>query len=55
MHLAMELFASMADIRMTHVPYKSAGPALLDVVAGRVQLLFNTTGIIVPGTYLPIL
>jgi tripartite-type tricarboxylate transporter receptor subunit TctC len=48
MHLAMELFASMADIRMTHIPYKSAGPALLDVVAGRVQLLFNTTGIIVP-------
>ncbi len=48
MHLAMEMFASMAGIRMTHVPYKSAGPALLDVVAGRIQLLFNTTGITVP-------
>ncbi len=48
MHLAMEMFASMAGIRLTHVPYKSAGPALLDVVAGRVQLFFNTTGITVP-------
>ena len=48
MHLAMEMFAGSAGIRMTHVPYKSAGPALLDVVAGRIQLLFNTTGITVP-------
>ena len=48
MHLAMEMFASMAGIRLTHVPYKSAGPALLDTVAGRVQLFFNTTGITVP-------
>ena len=48
MHLAMELFASMAGIQLTHVPYKSAGPALLDVVGGRIQLFFNTTGITVP-------
>jgi len=48
MHLAMEMFASMAGIRLTHIPYKSAGPALLDVAAGRIQIMFNTTGITVP-------
>jgi tripartite-type tricarboxylate transporter receptor subunit TctC len=35
-HLSMELFASMAQIRMVHVPYKGAAPARLDLVAGRV-------------------
>jgi tripartite-type tricarboxylate transporter receptor subunit TctC len=32
----MELFASMANIRMLHVPYKGAAPARLDLIAGRV-------------------
>ena len=36
-HLTMELFASMARIRMVHVPYKGAAPARLDVIAGRVE------------------
>jgi tripartite-type tricarboxylate transporter receptor subunit TctC len=35
-HLTMELFASMANIRMLHVPYKGAAPARLDLIAGRV-------------------
>jgi tripartite-type tricarboxylate transporter receptor subunit TctC len=35
-HLTMELFASMAKIRMLHVPYKGAAPAHLDLRAGRV-------------------
>jgi len=35
-HLTMELFASMAKIRMLHVPYKGATPARLDLTAGRV-------------------
>ena len=40
MHLAAELFSSMAGISMTHVPYKGAGPAIADVVAGHANLLF---------------
>ena len=38
-HLAAELFSSMAGVKMVHVPYKGAGPALVDVMAGHVQLL----------------
>jgi tripartite-type tricarboxylate transporter receptor subunit TctC len=38
-HLAMELFASMAQIRMIHAPYKSGPPALMAVVAGHVSLV----------------
>ena len=41
-HLAGELLTMMTDTRMVHVPYKGGGPALTDVLAGEVQLLFNT-------------
>jgi len=41
-HLAAELLNSMAGIRMLHVPYKGGGPALMDLIAGQVQLLFAT-------------
>ncbi len=37
-HLAVELLNSMAGIRMTHVPYKGTGQALIDLMAGQVQL-----------------
>jgi tripartite-type tricarboxylate transporter receptor subunit TctC len=40
-HLAMELFARTAGISMTHIPYKGATPALTDVLAGHVQVLFT--------------
>ena len=39
-HLAAEWFSSMTGVKMMHVPYKGAGPALVDVMAGQVQLLF---------------
>jgi tripartite-type tricarboxylate transporter receptor subunit TctC len=39
-HLAAEWFSSMAGVKMVHVPYKGAGPALVDLMAGHVQLLF---------------
>ena len=39
-HLFGELFASMAGIKMTHVPYRGSLPALNDVLAGHIQLMF---------------
>ncbi|MBL8383212.1 MAG: tripartite tricarboxylate transporter substrate binding protein [Burkholderiales bacterium] len=39
-HLSMELLMQMAGIRMTHIPYKGAGPALADTVGGQVPLHF---------------
>jgi tripartite-type tricarboxylate transporter receptor subunit TctC len=39
-HLLAELFQSMAGIKLQHVPYRGGGPALLDVVAGQVALMF---------------
>jgi tripartite-type tricarboxylate transporter receptor subunit TctC len=39
-HLAAELLKSMAKIDMLHIPYKGGGPALVDVLAGQVQVLF---------------
>jgi len=41
-HLAAELLNSMAGIKMLHVPYKGGGPALMDLIAGQVQVLFAT-------------
>jgi tripartite-type tricarboxylate transporter receptor subunit TctC len=39
-HLFGALFASMANIKMTHVPYKGSGPAVNDLVGGMIQLSF---------------
>ena len=41
-HLANELLNSMAKVKMLHIPYKGGGPALTDVIAGNVQVLFST-------------
>ena len=40
-HLAAELFKSVAGVEMVHVPYKGGSPAMTDVIAGQVQLMFN--------------
>ena len=42
-HLAAELFRIQAGITMTHVPYKGSGPALTDLVAGQIQMMFVGT------------
>jgi tripartite-type tricarboxylate transporter receptor subunit TctC len=48
MHLAMELFKMMAGVDMVHVPYKGAGPGLMDVVAGSCDLMFVSAPIAIP-------
>jgi tripartite-type tricarboxylate transporter receptor subunit TctC len=40
-HLSGELFKSMTGCDMVHVPYKGAGPALIDVMGGQVQVIFD--------------
>ena len=40
-HIAGELFKMMAGVDMVHVPYRSGGSALTDLLAGQVQVLFN--------------
>ncbi|MGZ5095293.1 MAG: tripartite tricarboxylate transporter substrate binding protein [Burkholderiales bacterium] len=40
-HLAFELFASMANVRIVHVPYKSGSAAIVDLVGGHVQLMLS--------------
>lgn len=47
-HLAGELFNTMAGVKMTHVPYKGGGPAMIDLVGGQVQLVFATAASAVP-------
>jgi tripartite-type tricarboxylate transporter receptor subunit TctC len=47
-HLAGEMFKQMAGIEMTHVPYKGAGPALVDLLAGNVQVMFDSFGTALP-------
>lgn len=41
-HLAGELFNNLADVSMTHIPYKGAGPALNDLLGGQVNMMFAT-------------
>lgn len=40
-HLALELFSIMAGIKMQHIPYKGAGPAVIDLIGGQIQLFTN--------------
>jgi tripartite-type tricarboxylate transporter receptor subunit TctC len=43
LHLAMELFKSMAGIESTHVAYKGGPPAALDLIAGQIDMMFFNT------------
>ena len=47
-HLAGELFKTMAGVDIVHVPYKGAQPALTDLIAGQVQLMFATSASVIP-------
>jgi tripartite-type tricarboxylate transporter receptor subunit TctC len=41
-HLAGEMLNLLAGIKLTHIPYKGAGPALLDVIAGNAQIMITS-------------
>jgi len=41
-HMAAELFANSAGVKLTHVPYKGGAPALIDLVGGQIDLMFET-------------
>ena len=43
-HLTMEMFKSAAGIQLTHIPYKGAGPAVTDLLAGNVHAAFFVPG-----------
>lgn len=47
-HLATELFASMAGIKMNHVPYKGTGPAMTDLLGGQTDVFFSSPAAAVP-------
>ena len=44
-HLSGELFKSMAGIDITHVPYKGTGPALTDLLTGRISMMIDTVSV----------
>lgn len=58
LHLSGELFKSLAGVDMIHVPYRGAGPALNDVVANQVPIMFDnlpsSTAFIKAGTLRPL-
>jgi tripartite-type tricarboxylate transporter receptor subunit TctC len=47
-HLAAELFKSMAGVDLTHVPYKGASPAMTDLIGGQIDMFFGTSGAVTP-------
>ena len=47
-HMATALFASMAGIRLVHVPYKGSTPGVIDLIAGQVALMTNSMSTLMP-------
>ncbi len=48
MHLMGEMFKSLAQVDMVHVPYKAGGPAIADLAVDRVQLLYSDLAALLP-------
>jgi tripartite-type tricarboxylate transporter receptor subunit TctC len=57
-HMGGELFKALTGLDMTHVPYRSSGPALTDLISGQVQVMFDslasTVGYIKAGQLRPL-
>ena len=47
-HIAGELFQVLAGVKLNHVPYRSAGPAITDLLAGHIPLMFGPSPVVVP-------
>jgi tripartite-type tricarboxylate transporter receptor subunit TctC len=47
-HIAGELFQVMTGVKLNHVPYKSVGPAVNDLLAGHIPLMFGPSPVVVP-------
>src|SRR5262247_2015830 len=47
-HLSGELFGKLAGVKMVHVPYKGAAPALIDVQSGQIQVYFGNLPVTLP-------
>ena len=47
-HLSGELFNAMAGVRMAHIPYKGSPPAVTDLLAGEVALMFSPSSTVLP-------
>jgi tripartite-type tricarboxylate transporter receptor subunit TctC len=47
-HLTMEMFKSRVGINMVHVPYRGTSPALQDIIGGRVNVMFDVVGSLMP-------
>jgi len=47
-HLSFELFKTMTQTDLTHIPYKGSAPAVTDLIAGQVQVMFDNTPNVLP-------
>ncbi len=47
-HLGGELFATMASVKLLHVPYKGSAPGITDLIAGRLSVVFSTPASVLP-------
>jgi len=47
-HMAAELFSVMSGVKMTHVPYKSSGQAMTDLISGQIQVMFHSAPTVLP-------
>ena len=48
-HLAGELFKNLTGIELQHVPYRGSGPAVIDLIAGRITMMFDATPSLLPN------
>jgi len=47
-HMSAELFCARAGVRLTHVPYRGSGPAMADLIAGNIPLMFDSVASALP-------